>query len=73
MSRPFEITVDPNLPDTPEGKRQGTLDLAGQLHDYLTFLGGGQEFPDKDAFLRQLSAEMNERENAEQASASTNK
>jgi hypothetical protein len=58
--QPLTITIDPNLPDTPEGRRQGTLSLAAQLHDCLIAMGG--EFMDKDAFLRELATEMDEKD-----------
>jgi hypothetical protein len=58
----FEIRL-PEPDGTPEGQQQMSLSLAGQLHDFLTSMGGstGQ---DKDAFLQQLQAEMDERDRA---------
>lgn len=62
--QPLTITLDPNLPDTPESRHQGTLSLAAQLHDCLLAMGG--QFMDKDAFLQQLSAEMDENDQNDQ-------
>jgi hypothetical protein len=38
----------------PRPERERVLSLAGQLHDFLTFMGGGQDGPDKATLLASL-------------------
>jgi hypothetical protein len=62
----YPIDLDPTLPE-----RELILSLAGQLHDFRTFLGGGQDGSDKATMLASLSRELDEQQRAKTATSET--